>query len=215
MNSLGSFHPIDPTKLAKLTSDDIFLVSFPRCGNSWLGSMVTHALLERAGREEGIGSRVVMDIYQDELSWRPSMELEMPFRIIKSHAIVQIAKHSMIYLFRHPADALVSYYHFNIRQYGQAFGSSITLPQFCRQLVQVYCEHLLFAMNLVRADRTKICLTSYEEIYDDPHEQLRHVMRFLSIDMPDSIVQKSVRKNDFAGFHDRDKELARSIHEFR
>src|SRR5205085_11792879 len=91
---------------------DVFLVSYPRSGNTWLRFLLANALRPAEPATFATFGEVVPDIYDEtdrELRRRPSP------RVLKSHEPYDERYRRVVYLVRHPADVAVSYYHYLIK----------------------------------------------------------------------------------------------------
>src|SRR2546423_7743737 len=91
---------------------DVFLVSYPRSGNTWLRFLVANALRPEEQATFATVGDVVPDIY--DVTNRDLLRLPDP-RILKSHEPVDERYRRVAYLVRNPADVALSYYHYLIK----------------------------------------------------------------------------------------------------
>jgi estrone sulfotransferase len=97
--------------LHNVDASDVFLVSYPRSGNTWVRSIVAEIIYGRSGdRLSGI-SRLVPDIHVQDID---RMQLGYP-RVIKSHFAYTEQYKRVIYIARDPRDVCLSYYQY-VRQ---------------------------------------------------------------------------------------------------
>src|SRR5205085_6950732 len=92
---------------------DVFLVSYPRSGNTWLRFLLANALRPAEPATFATFGEVVPDIYDEtdrELRRRPSP------RVLKSHEPFDRRYRRGAYLAPPPADVAVSYYHSLIKK---------------------------------------------------------------------------------------------------
>ena len=93
----------------KIFFDDIFLVSYPKSGNTWVRFLLANLLKE--GDElidfkSAIKYVPEIGIHNDEL-----VNLKRP-RIIKSHELYNAKYPKVVYIVRDPRDVYVSYFHY-------------------------------------------------------------------------------------------------------
>ena len=102
--------------------EDIYLVSFPKSGNTWLRFLVANAFKQHLQIQQEVNFFSIHDIIPDVQISRNIRDVgifgqsDLP-RIIKSHSRFNPNYHRVILLVRDPRDALVSYYYF-LRNYG-------------------------------------------------------------------------------------------------
>src|SRR6202161_2767232 len=92
--------------------DDVFIVSYPRSGNTWTRFLIGNLLrLDEPATFSNIESRVA------EIYFNPDHELrKLPRpRLLKSHEPFQPRYPRVIYIVRDPRDVAVSFYHHNVK----------------------------------------------------------------------------------------------------
>lgn len=96
----------------QITSDDIFLISFPRSGNTWIRFSLS--LLHPSGidLENNIHSII------PNLDQNPCLEKIPKPRVIKTHSPYNKDFHKVIYLLRDGRDSIYSYYEFSKKEFG-------------------------------------------------------------------------------------------------
>lgn len=102
------------SKWMEVRDDDIFLVSYPKSGNTWLRFLVANYFV---GDQLTVDLRnieiIVPDIYVHNIYYFE--KLKGP-RIIKSHELFDPRYGKTIYIVRDPRDVALSYWHFQIKK---------------------------------------------------------------------------------------------------
>uniref|UniRef100_A0A6P4EPU4 Estrogen sulfotransferase-like n=1 Tax=Drosophila rhopaloa TaxID=1041015 RepID=A0A6P4EPU4_DRORH len=123
----------------KLRDDDVWIVTLPKCGTTWMQELLWLLLNnldfdEALAKDQEIRSPFLeFDILVNEdleRSLRPVEELKSP-RLIKSHLSLALLpsqlwqrKNKVIYVFRNPLDAIVSRYYHGV-SFGIHYGKSL------------------------------------------------------------------------------------------
>lgn len=95
-----------PGSFSKIRKDDIFLVSYPKSGNTWLRFLFGNLIYEEGVNFTNIISKIP-DIYTSSKQELDSIKSP---RIIKSHEPFLKCFQKVIYIYRDPKDVVVSYY---------------------------------------------------------------------------------------------------------
>lgn len=161
--------------------DDIFIVSYPKSGNTWIrfliGSLVYDQPINFANIE-----RKVPDIYQNN----DEVLLNIPRpRLLKSHECFDPNYKKVIYIVRDPRDVAISYYHHHIKF--KIIEDNYPIDRFVLRFISgglnpfgSWGENVgsWFGMCEDNNDFMPIC---YEDILEDPFSQLRKIASFLNI----------------------------------
>ncbi|PYV70837.1 MAG: hypothetical protein DMG97_18175 [Acidobacteria bacterium] len=180
------FHRIPAGRQMTVFPDDLFVVSYPRSGNTW-----TRFLLGNL-------------IYQDEPITFANVERRLPSiylfsnrqlsrlpRIFKSHDCFDPRYKNVIYIVRDPRDVTVSAYHYSIKVRILAEGCPMEdfVPKF---MSGTFGSGLLadprwgswydnVASWLAMRHNRKFLLLRYEDLLQDTEQELRKVATFLNI----------------------------------
>ena len=194
-----------------IRSTDVFVVGYPRSGNTWMQFLLTHALLEKRDGDwvtlktlrdyipnlNHIGPGDAMFLGKYMLRAKPRMFFtHSPFDI-------RIAQAKIIYVLRDPRDVLVSYFHFHRRKYRDfalETGDFLSLEAYspCRWDEHVagwLLDHQVSRMNIVR----------YEDLRSDPAKVLSEVLMFVGLPYSEVDLQRAVDESSF----ERTRELDR------
>lgn len=161
--------------------DDVFLVSYPRSGNTWTrfllgnliapGDPVTFANIE---------SRIP-EIYFN--SDRVLRSLPRP-RLLKSHECFQPHYRKVIYIVRDPRDVAVSFYHHNVKagNIPDDYRMRDFIPRFINAEFDAkwgsWSDHVR-SWLVLRQGRPDFILLRYEEMKSEPLRELSRIAAFL------------------------------------
>ena len=191
--SFSRFMPDNPLH------DDLYIVSFPKSGTTWLNFLIANVHLKMSGSSQHVTFYNIDDFIPDIAQVRCIKENILPFpghRVIKSHAEFNPLYQKIIYLVRDPRDVMVSYYWF-LKKLGsfqedisqlirsQTFG----IPAWCRH-VQGWAEKTPIA--------NRIEFIRYEDMKADPLLVLSRVYSLLGHQIPTEILEQAIEVSSFA-----------------
>ena len=210
-DTIKAFMPLQAMKIKQLRAMDYCLVSYPRSGNTWMRLLITHSLLLNRGETTAPGilpfpaKLVVPDLHRDPVSDTWTTQNGYGFRVFKSHDLAGVANQPILYLFRNPADALVSYYHFHKRQPELRHLALTSCDAFCLSKIEEYRAHLNTAIKVKECNPSKMHMLSYESLHLNPISALSEVMAFLQADVPESILVDAVDHCQFDAYQKSEK----------
>lgn len=183
---------------AALRSDDRFLVSYPRSGNTWVRFVLAAACALRKGSElaEGpagialvnaVADQIIPDLHVVGEVPEPSHWNTLPHRIFKSHNIQELPSNHLVYLFRRPQDSLLSYAKFANRN-PDAFASKQAL---------VWAGEAEFAIKLANLHADQVMVISYERLQANPLATIRRISEHLAMSFSDEILRRALDINSF------------------
>jgi Sulfotransferase domain len=187
--------------LSHIRQDDVFIVTYPRSGTTWLGYMLACLLARERSEEltllESSFGRVVPDInneYYGTGSLTKYADLKSP-RIFRTHARFQIKFPNVVYLVRDPRDVMVSYYHF----------LRFTKPHF-----DISLEHFVLTSDsyiypwdkhvsgwLCESVRPRRLIVRYEDFHEHCADVLASVCEFSHINCSREDISKAVECGKF------------------
>jgi len=177
---------------AIILSDDIFLVSYPRSGNTWLRFMIANLLNPDEPTTFLNVDRRVGDIYTR--SQQALLRLPRP-RVLKCHEPFEPRYKQVIYVVRDPRDVVVSYYHWKRKR--RAIPDCYPMQQFVSLFVNGEIDPNLgsWTQNVgtwltARQNTPGFVLVRYEDLLEDAEEQLARIAQFLECQVtPDQLRQ--------------------------
>jgi len=203
MNTLKALHRISHRFLYgrparnRLTvfDDDIFIVSYPKSGNTWVRFLLAKAILGANATWHTI-DEVVPDIYR--MSDKQLLNVRRP-RIIKSHHSYDHRYKKVIYIVRNPEDVLVSYFYFHLKfQSKKYFEDMESFDKFTNDFVTgklddfgTWGDNVTGWINSSE-NNSNILILRYEDIVKYPKNELSHMLNFLGIDPDNSIIEDAL-----------------------
>ena len=182
-----------------LQKTDVFLVSYPKSGNTWLRFYICNLINEQP-QYHFTDNNVDFSILDDTMPEMGFSDLsnKWPFpgfpRIIKTHRkFSKIFKYNKsILLVRDPRDVMVSYYNFEQKKNNPRFQGSFSDFIKHEQLgLEAWCKHYYSWKNHASY------IIKYEDLKIDDIKSLAALNKFLGIDVPDSIFENAVVNSRF------------------
>lgn len=193
--------PVPPERLASLHQADQLIASYPRSGNTWVRNLLRNLyILQSPELPEPVIWELLPDIHvpQHPLNHPVVQQFQLPSRILKSHNIRDLPPLRLVYILRHPADALVSYYHYHRLQEKTLSVTRHGIDAFCRAMVGGWIEHVEHALRIHQQRPSDTLLVSYEGLSSDTVSELRRITGFLNINVRDGLFAAAVEKSSFA-----------------
>ena len=170
--------------------DDIFIVSYPRSGNTWARFLIGNLLHPESPVTFANVESIVPEIY-----FLPNQKLlRMPRpRLMKSHEYFDPRYKRVIYFVRDPRDVAVSMYHYCMKR--RNIPDSLAIDEFIPRFVDgeffldfgTWGEHVQ-SWCATRKGKTGFLCIKYEEMLSQPGQELAKIAAALGIDaLPEKI----------------------------
>ena len=166
---------------ATIFPDDVYLVSYPRSGNTWTRFLLGNLLHpDDPATFRNIESRVAEIYFNPDHVLR---RLPRP-RLLKSHEAFHPNYPRVICIVRDPRDVAVSFYHHNVkaRNIPDAYPMDEFIPRFMAAEFDPWwgswADNVMSWIKM-RDGRDTFLLLRYEDMKDDPQRELRKIAGFL------------------------------------
>ncbi len=182
----NSFHGIE------IRTDDVFLASYPKSGNTWTRFLIAHLLKKEPVK------------YSELETFIPSMYRSLEKinqaksrRIIKTHHADISNLPKVLYIVRDGRDALVSYYHFfqDTKNFKGTFEDFYWHKK--NTAIGEWGIHVKKAFEFQSKNPSKILVIKYESLLMDTAMLLSQIADFLSVPYNDDIINFSVQQSSF------------------
>ena len=188
----------------KRRETDIYILSFPKCGRTWLRMLLGQAIQSHFRRTDEdptelfkITRRIeemptVRFTHDDDPQWKRPAEIQRSKRRYRNKKVV--------FLVRDPRDAVVSnFFQKRYRDFGnKAFDG--TLSEFVRSEVGGLHSLVTFYNVWAKAkDRPKdFLLMRYESLHEDTHGEVARLLEFVGLEEQDpSLIERAVEASSF------------------
>lgn len=176
-------------KRYRIYSDDVFLVSYPRSGNTWVRQMI--ALLKHPELDL---TKYEVDAYVPDPYYDPSIldVIKRP-RVIKSHELYTADYPKVIYLFRDGRNSLVSWYDVQTKLHGY----NETFDKFVRSCISgsfgpfgSWQDHV--KSWILTPHNKPILKIKYEDLNNEPEQILKEIVNFLCLEVDNFKIRKAL-----------------------
>jgi hypothetical protein len=191
--ALGLHHP---GRNLDVWPDDIFILSFPKSGNTWARFLIANLVYPETQADFSNINRLTPD--PEALSKRELAKMPRP-RIIKSHQYFDPRYKRVIYVVRDPRDVALSQFHFH-RKRGLIENSYPPEKFVARFVAGETSPYGSWGENVAgwlatRQNRPGFLLLRYEDMLEDAARELSRVASFLEIPPNEERIANAVRRS--------------------
>lgn len=182
--------PVQPS------SDDVWIVEFPKSGITWLSFLIANINSKMSGRDQKVAVNFfnINDFVADIHSHRsiPNSTQYPGFRFIKSHSTYNPFYHKVIYLVRDPRAVMISYHKFLMGIKRQP-GSLSSLIRSKRFGIEAWAYHVSSWIEEISMDK-RIYFVRYEDLKDNTSKTMSDLYTHMGLFVPESTLLYAVEK---------------------
>lgn len=180
----------------EVKEDDVFIVSFPKSGNTWVRFLLGNYITENAVNFKN-AHLIIPDMH-----FNPAGIAEIKFhpRLIKSHLAFQPEFKRAIYIVRDGREAAVSLFYYMRKM--KEIAATITLSEFLenyffpgKTAFGFWDKHVLSWID--QPDKSKVLLIRYEDMIRDTAHELRRMVEFCGWPVDEAKIASAVAHSSF------------------
>ena len=145
--------------------DDVFIVSYPKSGNTWLRYIIAYAI---RGTEHPLSSDELENVVSDVYTSKDIIDSKIGNRFIKTHDALFRYYPKTIYIYRDYRDVLVSFYEYKLalKEYNGSFSDFIRSNEVSEPFGS-WEGHVNNALLQKKSNPDSILLLKYEDLLTD------------------------------------------------
>ena len=176
--------------------EDVFLVSYPKSGNTWTRFLVANLLTGCKGVSFSTMQGIVPDVYlTDDVRLRRMK----PPRVIKSHEPYNPAYRNVVLIVRDPRDVAISYYYHLKRT--RVINDECSLESYLQLFLDGHFDaYGSWGENVgswigARSGSKGFLLVRYEDLVSDTAKELSRIAHFLSLSRTSNDIDRAVEES--------------------
>lgn len=179
--------------------DDVFVVSYPKSGNTWCRFLIGNLLSGGAEISFANIETKIPDIYRHSNGYL--LKIPKP-RILKSHEYFIPDYRNIIYVIRDPRAVVISYYYY-LQEYTAQF-APVDLSSFVKIFLYgkldsygTWGQHVSSWHWEIRNNK-RVLLLRYEDILEDTERELKKIATFLEVNASGEKLKKVIKASSFS-----------------
>ncbi len=177
-------------QINNILPDDIFIVSYPKSGNTWLRYIIAYAL---KGTKHTLSFDELENVVSDVYTSKDIIDAKSKTRFIKSHDAWFQYYPKTVYVFRDYRDVLVSYYEYKLalNEYCGSFSDFIKSNEVTEPFGS-WIEHVTRALEFKKNNPNSIIMVKYEDLLSNFENSVELLLSYCGIQEFDLGKLKSV-----------------------
>jgi len=175
------------------SSSDIILASFPKSVNTWVSFLLAHVRVEYSDYDIDVNFLTIQDLtLSAETCFLKKTPIKEFPRVIKTHKeFIKRCTTRVIYIIRHPADVMTSYYHY------LRFRWNKNLPEFSLFIRDEKYGIPAWIKHVKSWENNWSILVRYEDLKADTLLQLQYMVTLFDININEDVLERAVRMSSF------------------
>lgn len=201
------YYSFEKTLMEKPRHDDIYLVSYPKSGATWLDFMMANIHTKLSKLEIQVNFFNIHMIIPD-VHFNPQADNFLKFpgiRMAKSHSSYNPYYKHIVYLVRDPRSVMVSYYYF-LRCLGEYEGDLSSFIRSKRYGICAWCEHISGWVEKTLPG-TRIVFIRYEDMMQNPRETLGGLYNDIGFIIADEVLDAAIIASSFSNMQSLEKKF--------
>ena len=185
------------TSIAQFAPEDIFIVGYPKSGNTWFQDLITGVVygVHPVMAPPALAQVLVPDVHKEPYYRRFSTPM-----FFKSHHLPRPEYRRVVYLMRDGRDVMVSFYHYDKAKRGTA--DLADLVRRGHRIHGKWQEHI--SAWLANPHGAEMIVIKYEDLKRDAIRELQRFCSFAGIERENSFLELMVREADFENMQQRE-----------
>jgi hypothetical protein len=199
-----------PGRNVRVLPDDIFLVSYPKSGNTWTRFLIANLVYPEKNPDFSNINELLPD--PEAMSKRDLERAPRP-RILKSHQYFDPRYQKVIYIVRDPRDVVLSEYYFDIKR--RAIAEEYPKQQFVSRFVRGELNHPYgtwfenaATWFYARRGDPRFLLVKYEALQSQAMEEMGRIAGFLGISAPPERLALAIEQSSADRMRELEKKQA-------
>ena len=194
------------SRFHELHDDDIFLVSYPRSGNTWLRFIIANLITD-------FDTPLTFDTYKKYVPSLEDFKINRkickipPPRILKSHDVFDPRYKKVVYIVRDPRSVAVSFYFLLKRD--RKINESVSFDNFFSEFIVgkpdkglfsnfgSWGEHVGSWVGSIGDEKNRFLIVKYEDLKANTFMKVREITGFLEIAASDEKIKKAIEFSSF------------------
>ena len=202
------------TRLLSRGHQVTFVSSFARSGNTWVRYLLSDVFLQNHGVETATElavhpDEIIPDFYCEMVA-RRNTAVPTPGLLVKSHDLFGRLQQQFgnpvaqkpggncrhLYIYRTPEDALVSFYHLQLREKYVKSRAGLDIDGFCLENVKEWIAHVSSYIAACDGGAT-VFFASYDQLLQNPEAVLIEILGWLGVRHTSGAVIRAVQNMHF------------------